>query len=446
LLFVARGYYVSGIGSVTMAGSSLTPGVDYIYDGDHTVFIKGPVDGNIVISVLEEPYYFFVSGTVTVAGSGVPIQSALVTYTVTAPGGAVTSGTASTDNTGYYEIMVVTDMTVSITAVSKSGYILVSPLKSVFVDMDDEPGVDFQMKSGGGSDGFTVSGTVTLDTDGSPISGAIVSFRVNGGSVQTTTTDANGKYAIRANAGASILITGVTKSGYERITPLPAAFTASGVYNCVMSANSFSVTVTVTSEEGGSFVYMINNDGIWRPLMPDARGSYVIDGVQNGTPLRIRATPDNEGSDVVWGDESGARMAGDTYTLTLRSDRDLTVEFRSSSENNWWIYAAILLAVLAAGLFFFIIFWMRRCAIEYLVTFSNKGIEQVRIDYTVNEEPAESVFTDESGYYKIRVKKDSAVMITGVVLEGYTVSETLPMTVIAEKGVVEVKFTLRKAK
>jgi hypothetical protein len=212
-----------------------------------------------------------------------------------------------------------------------------------------------------------------------------------------------------------------------------------------MSLDAFTIVITVTSDEKGTLAYMKNNDGNWIPLMQDPSGKYVIHDAEYGINFIIRATPDNDGHAVVWKDERGTRMTTQTYSFTTDSDRSLEVAFLPADESNGWMWiiiGLILAAAVIAALWFFLV-W-RRYIIHYMVMFSDRGLESVRIDHTVNGELREPLFTDTSGNYRIKVPKDSEVMITGVTRDGYTVSEILPRRIIAEKRVVEAVFTMIK--
>jgi hypothetical protein len=302
------------------------------------------------------------------------------------------------------------------------------------------------MRVNAGPSMFTVTGTVTLDTDWSPIPSAMISYTVNGGPVRTTTTDLYGRYVITASSGDRVEITGVTKSGHTRITPLPSPFTTNTVnVNFVMSLNTFTVIVTVISEEGGSIAYMKNNSGIWIMLTPDpVTGKYVIYGVEDGATLWIRGTPVDPGFDVIWIFFFNDTATAEIYTLTAKSDRNLEVVFDHTEDDNSWLFIAlIILAAVIVGLLLFFIWW-RRCIVDYLVTFGDDGLESVKIEYTVNGESREPLFTDSSGNYRIRVPKDSEVLISSVTRDGYVVSTTLPLRIIAEKGVVEASFVMVK--
>ncbi|MCL2147952.1 MAG: hypothetical protein FWH47_01240 [Methanomassiliicoccaceae archaeon] len=387
---------------------------------------------------------FTVSGTVYAEGTAAGISGVTVSYSIN----GVPQAPVATNASGAYVITASVGDTVVITGVSKASYTLTFGAVPSPNYIAIASGADFQMKYDGSppSGRFVVSGAVVVDGDGSPVQGAVVSYTVNGGSTRTATTDPNGRYSLTANTGDTVRITGVEKPGYVRVTPLPSPFASSAVYNCVMSPDVITVTVNVTTDEHGALMYMKDNDGVWTPLTPDPYGRYVIYGLQSGTPVRIMATPDDERYTVLWIDETRTSTESEIYAFTATFDRDLEVRFLSEGEGQSWLpimIGALLAALIVAGLLIFLL-WGRRCIVACLVTSGDDGLEKVRIDYAVDNEAMEPVFTDRSGNYRIRVAKDAEVLFTGVTLEGYVVIDTLPLTVIAEKGVVEASFAMQK--
>jgi hypothetical protein len=207
----------------------------------------------------------------------------------------------------------------------------------------------------------TVAGIVTLSTDGSPINDVTITYTVNG-TQRTTVTDSNGRYTISANAGSVIAITDVSKSGYTLVTPMPSAFTSSASCNFVMSLSKFVVDVETISEEKGHFEYMINDDGIWIPLTYDPLlNKYMIYDVGNGASIKIRATANDEGYDVVWIDGQQTKAPDGIITITVTADRHLEVMFNEKENNSLLLYAmaALLSAAALSSLLWYVFFYIR---------------------------------------------------------------------------------------
>ncbi|MCL2143379.1 MAG: hypothetical protein FWH44_03870, partial [Methanomassiliicoccaceae archaeon] len=84
------------------------------------------------------------------------------------------------------------------------------------------------------------------------------------------------------------------------------------------------VTVTVTSEEGGSFGYTMNDGVTWTPFIIDPLDSYEITDIPSGTHISIRAETDT-GFIAVWEDTDGNITIGTVLSFTAVSDTEIAV-------------------------------------------------------------------------------------------------------------------------
>ena len=200
-----------------------------------------------------------------------------------------------------------------------------------------------------GSPGYstvTITGTVSDGVD--PIEGAVVSYDGT-----STTTNSEGKYAIIAEYGSTVTITGVTKDGYTVFQWLPMEFTMTGdiVQDFEMGRNGLTVSGRVTVDgtakgvKGATVEYTVNGvqhwastafDGTYSLMMAFAGDTVVITGVScpeytlaSGTVPSQPFTTDTDGVDFtmiadfftvsgkVTVDGTGASVVGATITYTL---------------------------------------------------------------------------------------------------------------------------------
>ena len=83
---------------------------------------------------------------------------------------------------------------------------------------------------------FTVSGKIT--SDGIGTAGMRVVYTTDGGSPQTTVTDANGNYSITAHLGNIITITKFELTGYDIRGPEPSSYTVSSTADFTWTADA----------------------------------------------------------------------------------------------------------------------------------------------------------------------------------------------------------------
>jgi hypothetical protein len=151
------------------------------------------------------------------------------------------------------------------------------------------------------------------------------------------------------------------------------------------------------------------------------------------------------GDKVEWDDgHSAARTFGPTHSFTVSASTPpttLTAHFTSSGGWAWgiWIVPAALF-LLGCTITFFLM-WNRVSKVSGTVTKNGKGVWNVRIEYTIDGNPG-SATTDDNGNYRIYAPDGSDVVITSVSKAGLNVSETLPLTMTAEKRGVKVNFGL----
>ena len=180
---------------------------------------------------------FSVSGTVT--GGTSPIAGVTITYTID----DVAQPAIVTSADGRYKITADIGKTVKITGVTSPYYDLTDP---------DPASLPLTFKSSATQDlvmtqtAFYVSGAVTAGSV--PIVGATITYTIDGVPM-TVTTGALGKFTLSAPLGKTIVITGITASGYVIVTAMPM-----GPYTNNTSGLVITMTDTVSITFSGKNV------------------------------------------------------------------------------------------------------------------------------------------------------------------------------------------------
>jgi len=207
-----------------------------------------------------------ITGTVTDAEEGSPVEGAMVTDG---------TKTTTTDASGEYTIADVPPGTYGVTA-SKSGY--ESSSLTVTVSEGNTAVADLSLSQiiVPGS----ITGLVTDAEDGSPIAGATVSD-----GTRTTTTDAAGAYTIVDVPPGTYQVT-ASKSGYESssvtVTVLEET-TAVANLSLTRIIVPGTITGSVTDAEEGSAIGGATVTDGTRTTTTDASGEYTIADVSPGT-------------------------------------------------------------------------------------------------------------------------------------------------------------------
>ncbi|MDR0778120.1 MAG: carboxypeptidase-like regulatory domain-containing protein, partial [Methanomassiliicoccaceae archaeon] len=413
-----------------------------------------------------DPPAFDINGTVwhdsAAPGPG-GMKDVTITYTVEYKGN-VTQETTSTGDDGKYTIRVPSGSTVTITGVTKYGFVVAPhpdhpafPGDPIVVHMDRNATLDFEMEhhkgSGSGdAETFSISGIVTYNGD--PLSGAAISYKTeHTGSTTsgTAVTDTNGEYTITVPSGSNVSIMNTERYGYTVVPfdgfptdPLTFHMDADAAqdFEMVLSLDPW-YTVTVTSEEGRKFSYTLRYNG--RVV---EEGSFMIDDkgtwekeVLDGTDIEIAAA--TRGT-VTWAvaiegiELPILRTTGSVYRVTVTESLDLTAIFSDEDKEYWWI----LLVLIGATIFF--VLWCREGpAIFGTVTVNGKGIGNAVISYTVNGKAKKPVRAESNGRYEIPVSKRSTVVIK-VSADGYAVNEQEVTTEVRHKR-TKVDFTAAKS-
>jgi lipopolysaccharide export system protein LptA len=187
---------------------------------------------------------------------------------------------ATTDALGAYTITANVGESVTITVVSLTNYTLdagtpvpVGPFTA------DTVNIDFEMNR----NSFTVTGTVKLKADGSPLAGVTIIYNISGGDLFAT-TDALGVYTITALVGETVTITDVALTNHtlDIATVLPQGpFTADTVnIDFEMIRDTYTISGTVylegtTDPIGGvTIVYNVGLGDLFTNTAAD--GTYTI--------------------------------------------------------------------------------------------------------------------------------------------------------------------------
>ena len=214
---------------------------------------------------------FKISGIVTF-GNSTPLKGVLITYT----GGIDTS--VGTNSEGYYEIFAYPGQTVTIKGVTKDGFEMKDELPKFF--MDDDFIHDFEMTADPDAR-FMIHGVITINGTGVPLKGVTVVSK-NGIDMSVAVTDEKGEYKIFANAGDTVLITGVTKDGFLVNVMLPMEFFMDGNIEQDLEMDpvpgyKFTISGVVTFQgiplEGVTISY---DGGIDTSVTTDENGKYTI--------------------------------------------------------------------------------------------------------------------------------------------------------------------------
>jgi hypothetical protein len=210
-----------------------------------------------------------ISGTVTIASSGLAVSGA----TVSDSGGA----TASTDSSGAYTLVGLSPGTRSITA-SASNF--ASQTQAVTVSSGQTTAnVNFGLSP---SPTGTVSGMVTRASDGAAILGATVSDS----GAASTTTDASGSFTLTGLAPGSHNLTAAS-AGFVSVTQaasVTAGTTQTVSFSLSPSPTTGGVTGTVVSATGGAVIAgaTVSESG-GGSVVSDSSGLYTLTGLAPGS-------------------------------------------------------------------------------------------------------------------------------------------------------------------
>jgi hypothetical protein len=198
--------------------------------------------------------------------------------------------------------------------------------------------------------------------------------------------------------------------------------------NAIVTAKfvpTFTVTVEVISEDGGTFEYSTDQGGTWDPMTETSPGRHtVLADIFHGTILWIRAVPDTDGHNVIWNHGSPLRSTDLVYTHTVTDHTIVTATFEPGDERFvlpdeikkiLWPWALILLT----GVFVLLLFVMMGPGniITGTVTYRGEPLAGAKIEYTVKGDPEFSV-TDQNGIYEITAFGRSGIIITAVRFDG----------------------------
>jgi len=229
-----------------------------------------PIDENgVQFDVQNYDFSATINGTVTAAGTGLPIAGAAVS-------GAGSNST--TNGSGQYTLTNVLPGTPSV-SVSAPGFVTATQAVTVGPTKTATSSFSLAASSNTGS----VTGIVTNSSGGAVISGATVSD--SGGA--SATTNASGAYTLSGLAAGSHSLT-ASAAGFTASQPLPtsviAGQTTSGAnFSLTPSPTTGAVAGTVTSSAGGAISgATVTDTASAISTSTDASGNYTLGGLAAG--------------------------------------------------------------------------------------------------------------------------------------------------------------------
>lgn len=303
-----------------------------------------------VVSVVLSPVVMTtVSGTVTDEAGGSALEGAVVQFRTSGGRGQVI-GRDTTGADGVFSFSEVESGTYSL-LVTLDGYM--DQTETVEVATADPVMVDVVLSV----PVFTmVSGSVTDETGGSALEGAVVQLRTSGGRGQvigTDTTGADGTFSfLDVETGTYSLQ--VAMSGYESQTATVEVASEDPVTTDVMltpiTVGSITGTVTAESEEGdaleGVTVILRTSGGGGTAIdtaTTDANGVYTFEEVTSGSGYTIAGSLEGYNSGTVNLRSKGASV--DTVDLVLEAIviKDVTVIVLSAADSSAIEGAAVII-------------------------------------------------------------------------------------------------------
>jgi hypothetical protein len=354
---------------------------------------------------------FTVSGKVT--SNGLPLAGVTIDYTING-----TSGSVITDRDGKYSIANVQHGSAFIvTGVTLTSYKVIEtmPHTPILVE-DDIENADFTMRSESTAS-FTVSGKVT--SNGFLLAGVTIDYIINGTSGSTSTL-ADGTYSITVPHGSAFTLEDVTLTNFIVNEPMPvfgipvtASITGQDFTMTSTSSDEFSVSGKVTSNgfplEGVTVDYTIN--GVTGSTTTDVDGKYVIEDIPFGSAVIITdVTLTNYAVNEPMPRIIPSMITADVpnVNFTMRSDSSL------------------------------------RFTVSGTITAHGLPLANVAVQYTIDGVTGSTLTLSDGTYSIINVPFGSAVVITGITLVNYAVSETIPNPIptLVTDNVPDVDFTM----
>ncbi|MFC4986672.1 S8 family serine peptidase [Saliphagus infecundisoli] len=247
-----------------------------------------------------------VEGTVTVAGSGDPIEGATIEIHAD-PG----DHAATTDADGEYAIENVPAGEHEIT-VTAEDYAEVS--ETIEVPEDGAVTYDAALEPAPGS----ITGQVTASDDGEPVEGVTVVGENGDGDAYEATTDAEGQYALDVPAGTYVVTVAETPPGYqpEEIVTVTAGETVEGVdFQIDRSPGSIEGQVTNAAGVPIEGAEVVDADQEAFSATTDADGNYTIEGVTPGTKALRALHEDYPDSDITFVEVAPDETTSQNLTL-----------------------------------------------------------------------------------------------------------------------------------
>ena len=218
-----------------------------------------------------------ISGTVISADGGMPISNALVQVS---SGGTVIYS-ALTNGSGNYTVTGVAAGSYTVTAASAT---YDTGVTGATVTAGDTTTVNFSLEASPG----TISGTVTSQATGLPISGALVEANLASIVVGFAVTDNSGYYVIPGVAPGSYIVDAYATDYQTGTAGAIVLSNQTTTVNFSLQSSPGIISGTVTSAMGGTpiastLVQVIYDGAVIDSTLTDSSGNYLITGVAPGS-------------------------------------------------------------------------------------------------------------------------------------------------------------------
>ncbi|MDR3623609.1 MAG: carboxypeptidase regulatory-like domain-containing protein [Chlamydiales bacterium] len=264
-------YIITGVtpGSYIITASAAT------YDASITGAIV-TANETTTVNFSLEPNPGIISGIVTSAMSGLPISGTIIE--VSLDNTIVFS--SLTDNSGNYIISGIAPGSYIVHAYATNYQ---TSTMGAIVTSNATTTTNFSLQSSLG----TISGTITSETTGLPISGVLVEVNLSSIVIDSTVTDSFGNYTISGIAPGSYIVEAYA-TNYQ--TGVTGAIIVSGdttTVNLSLESNPGIISGRIISAASGlpisgALIQIIHDDVIIDSTLTDSSGDYTISGVPSG--------------------------------------------------------------------------------------------------------------------------------------------------------------------
>lgn len=262
-------------------------------DGENSITF-GSTGGSLATN-----YYWYYTSSSTIIESDIVFNSDGFTFSTDGSAGTYDIQTVVTHEYGH--TLNLRDLYGTDSDKMMYGFVSIATLKRS-LSASDISGIQYIYGTGGSLTTYTISGTIT--SNGTPMSGVLVTL--SGSSNQTFTTTSTGTYSFTSLPTGNYTVT-PTKTGFV-FTPASQTFNSlSANQTQNFTSNQFTVTTASSPAGGGSTA---------------GGGTY-----SSGASVTVTATPNAGYSFVNWTENSTQVSTSASYTFTLSANRTLTANF-----------------------------------------------------------------------------------------------------------------------